>query len=248
MGASSPQTRWAKCHRWPPELPPGPASLLLAVLRRLCAAEPWLCHVAPAPRHGQTLVGGAQVLPSLLLPPLPLEVPVPFSFLSPLPLPLSSPFLCPCPALCAGAGSLSFAPLTARMSQLSPRCWHCQPSPGPGRGCRGSQRQSLGGHGGNQEGWGRLSARGRRVGCDQTSVGQSRWWWLRLRWRAGPAVPSWGWQRPSCTRPAAAARLVSAGSCNELCFLPSLLSLLLCQTMPLCTWRTKPMLKLPSKT
>lgn len=74
-----------------------------------------------------------------------------FSFLSPLPLPLSPPFLCPCPALCAGAGSLSFAPLTARMSQLSPRCWHCQPSLGPLSPCAreglggGHRRQSLGG-------------------------------------------------------------------------------------------------------
>lgn len=152
MGASSPQTHWAKCPRRPPELPAGPASLLLAVLRRLCAAEPRLCRVPLAPCHGRALTGGAQALP-FLLPPLP-RVPVPFSvivFFCPLflsPSFLSPPSLCPCPALCAGAGSLSFAPLTARTSQLSPQCWPCQPSPGPwsplpGRGWEGSQ--SLGG-------------------------------------------------------------------------------------------------------
>lgn len=69
MGASSPQTHWAKCSRQPPGLPPGPASLVLAVLRCLCAAEPWLCRVALAPCCGQTLTGGAQALLSLL-PPL----------------------------------------------------------------------------------------------------------------------------------------------------------------------------------
>lgn len=109
-GASSPQTCWAKCHRQPPELPPGPASLLLAVLRRLCAAEPRLCRVVPAPRHGPALMGLLRPFPSLL-PPSPSsclclsKLPVPFSvlvlfcplFFSPL------PFLCPCPSVLAPA-------------------------------------------------------------------------------------------------------------------------------------------------
>lgn len=118
MGASSPQTCWAKCHRRPPELPPGPASLLLTVLGRRCAAELRLCRVGLAPRHGRALTGGAQALPSL---PPPLFALI-FSVLSP------CCRLCPC---------LSLSPLSPPFLSRS-LCWrrfsqlcsaHCQDVP-----------------------------------------------------------------------------------------------------------------------
>lgn len=170
MGASSPQTCWAKCHRRPPELPPGPAFLLLTVLRCLCAAEPWLCHVALAPRHGRALAGGAQaLLPSLfsllffsVLSPCSLLCPC--LFLSPLPPPIPL--------------SLSRSLCWRRFSQLcsahcqniprSPRCWHCQPSPGSWSPCA---REGLGGGTGSRALGDTEGARRAGGGCDQTSVG-----------------------------------------------------------------------------
>lgn len=135
-----------------------------ALPSRGCAA--WRRLLATAGRSQ----GGAQALPfppspfSLLFPSVLLNSLFPslsLSFSVPPFSPSLPSLLCPCPALCAGAGSLSFAPLTARTSQPSPRCWHCQPSPGPLSPCarEGSggahRRQKLGGHGGSQAGWGR---------------------------------------------------------------------------------------------
>lgn len=116
-----------------------------ALPSRGCAAGRRLLATAGRSR------GGAQALPfppspfSLLFPSVLLNSLFPslsLSFSVPPFSPSLPSLLCPCPALCAGAGSLSFAPLTARTSQPSPRCWHCQPSPGPlphvpGRGREG---------------------------------------------------------------------------------------------------------------
>lgn len=103
------------CHQvlLPCSLRSSDASVLLS---RGCAVWRWLLAMA-----GHSLEGcsGPSFPPSFpLLPPLLLCLKSLFPSLS-LSFSVSSsspPILCPCPALCAGAGSLSFAPLTAMTS------------------------------------------------------------------------------------------------------------------------------------